>query len=435
MPLGGLGQRLLIKSVEVESVIDESSDSSLTHHQSVTSLIRHNLFFGFIYFLYFCVVDPKFVTQTEIQNLEIQKLSTDSCSNPSTNPEWTKVCQQLTQSIKFLFKKCSTTISQMNGTQSSRIDFSNLNGESLWCIFETKAFYGGALAYAVLSRASKMDCACRATLEKGAEGRRKQKEEWLRWCAKFCNLLWAKYYSFQVVSQRHSYKNKLDSFWSAPPPPPLSSTFDSETNLNQNILARIASLPALSDSAELLEQVLCCESDERRDVIPNLWLKIKEDFICNESWQPSYRFTFNEEVKSIDPSVMPHSDISLSLIASSWSRIMLHQGRIFSSPVKKFEALFSSVDYGIWMHCVCDVAYEIPVTERAVMMWVWLLWQSQTLPLSLSNAMLHPPTMPPLTDDVRNAEGRLTVLQNLLGKRLITKAEFLAKRKCIIDTL
>lgn len=68
MPLGGLGQRLLIKSVEVESVIDESSDSSLTHHQSVTSLIRHNLFFGFIYFLYLCVVDPKFVTQTEIRN-------------------------------------------------------------------------------------------------------------------------------------------------------------------------------------------------------------------------------------------------------------------------------------------------------------------------------------------------------------------------------
>ena len=153
---------------------------------------------------------------------------------------------------------------------SSRIDFSNLNGESLWCIFETKAFYGGALAYAVLSRASKMECACSASLAKGPEGRRKQREEWLRWCAKFCNLLWAKYYSFQVVSQRHSFKNKLDPFWSAPPPPPLSSTFDSETKLNQNILARIASLPALSDSAELLEQVLCCESDERRDVIPNI---------------------------------------------------------------------------------------------------------------------------------------------------------------------
>jgi hypothetical protein len=29
----------------------------------------------------------------------------------------------------------------------------------------------------------------------------------------------------------------------------------------------------------------------------------------------------------------------------------------------------------------------------------------------------------------------LTVLQNLLGKRLITKAEFLAKRKRILETL
>ena len=104
------------------------------------------------------------------------------------------------------------TLSQMTAL-TPRIDFSNLNGESLWCIFETKAYYGGALAYAVLSRASKMDCACCASLAKGSEGRRKQKEEWLRWTAKFCNLFWAKYYSFQVVSQRHSYKNKLDSFW------------------------------------------------------------------------------------------------------------------------------------------------------------------------------------------------------------------------------
>jgi len=43
--------------------------------------------------------------------------------------------------------------------------------------------------------------------------------------------------------------------------------------------------------------------------------------------------------------------------------------------------------------------------------------------------------MAPLIDDKRNAEGRLTVLQNLLGKRLITKTEFLAKRKCIMSAL
>jgi hypothetical protein len=169
-------------------------------------------------------------------------------------------------------------------------------------------------------------------------------------------------------------------------------------------------------------------------VIPNIWLKIKEDFICNDSWQPSYRFTFNDGVQSIDPSVVPDSDISLSLIASSWSQIMMHQGKIFSSPVKKFEGLID-VKQGIWMHCVCDVAFEIPVPERAVTMWVWLLWESQTLPLSLKNTMLHPPTMAPLIDDVRNVEGRLTVLQSLLGKRLITKAEFFAKRKCVLSTL
>lgn len=322
----------------------------------------------------------------------------------------------------------------MTAHTSSRIDFSTLDGESLWCIFETKAFYGGALAYAVLSRASKMDCACRASLAKGSEGRRKQKEEWLRWCAKFCNLVWAKYYSFQVASQRQSYKNKLDACWSAPPIPPLSNTVASETILNQNIVARIASLPVHVDSAGLIDQLLCCESDERRDVIPIIWSKIKEDFICNDSWQPSYRFTFNDGVQSIDPSVMPDSDISLSLIAGSWSRIMLQQGKIFSSPVKKFQGLIN-VEHGIWMHCVCDVAFEIPVSERAVTMWSWLLWDSHTLPLSLKNSMLHPPTTAPLIDDVRNVEGRLTVLQSLLGKRLITKAEFLAKRRCILSTL
>jgi hypothetical protein len=378
------------------------------------------------------------LTQSSSRKIKIQKLSTsptDSRAQP-INKSLSAADSTITiNQVHFydVFDKF-LAFSQMMTVTSSRIDFSILNGESLWCIFETKAFYGGALAYAVLSRASKMDCACRATLEKGAEGRRKQKEEWLRWCAKFCNLLWAKYYSFQVVSQRHSYKNKLDACWSAPPPPPLSSTVN-PTELNENIVARIASLPVHSDSAELLDQLLCCECDERRDVIPSLWLKIREDFVCNESWQPSYRFTFNDEVKSIDPSGLPDSEISLGLIASSWSRIMLHQGRIFSSPVKKFETLFNSAEHGIWMHCVCDVAFEIPVPERAVTMWVWLLWESQTLPLSLKKSMLHPPTMPPLIDDVCNAEGRLTVLQNLLGKRLITKAEFLAKRKRILETL
>ena len=113
----------------------------------------------------------------------------------------------------------------------------------------------------------------------------------------------------------------------------------------------------------------------------------------------------------------------------------LYIGSVWSSPLKKFEALFHSVEHGIWTHCVCDDSFEIPVPERAVTMWVWLLWESQTLPLSLKKSMSHPPTMAPLIDDKRNAEGRLTVLQNLLGKRLITKTEFLAKRKCIMSAL
>ena len=52
------------------------------------------------------------------------------------------------------------------------INFAELTADQLWSIFETKAFFGGALAYAVFSRASKLGCPCSVTLEKTREGRK-----------------------------------------------------------------------------------------------------------------------------------------------------------------------------------------------------------------------------------------------------------------------
>jgi len=259
------------------------------------------------------------------------------------------------------------------------------------------------------------------------ERRKKQKEDWLRWCSKFCNLVWAKRIAFEVVSERSSYKKRLTACWSASAPF-LSDISCSELKLSHNIVARIASLAMHPDSADLLDQVVCCASDERRRIIPSLWLKIKEDFVCGASWVPLYQFTFSEDVKQINPSVSPHDDVSLSLIAETWSLILLHLGRMFSSPLRKLEQQV------VWNHFVCDPASEIPVSERAITMWIWLLWSSHSLPFSLNQTLLRPPVVDS-SFEVRNAEERLSVLASLLSKRMITKAEFTNKRQCIIHSL
>ena len=69
------------------------------------------------------------------------------------------------------------------------INFAELTADQLWSIFETKALFGGALAYAVFSRASKLGCPCSVTLEKTREDRKNQLEEWRTWSSRYCNLL------------------------------------------------------------------------------------------------------------------------------------------------------------------------------------------------------------------------------------------------------
>ena len=81
-------------------------------------------------------------------------------------------------------------------TNLINVDFSALTANELWDIFESKASNGGALAYAVLSRAIKLGCLCSSSLDKSKEGRLKQKKDWLEWTSKFCNAAWAKRYAY-----------------------------------------------------------------------------------------------------------------------------------------------------------------------------------------------------------------------------------------------
>jgi hypothetical protein len=47
---------------------------------------------------------------------------------------------------------------ESKGANLKEIDFATLTAEGVWSIFVSKSCYGGALAYAVLSRAKKMGC-------------------------------------------------------------------------------------------------------------------------------------------------------------------------------------------------------------------------------------------------------------------------------------
>ena len=82
-------------------------------------------------------------------------------------------------------------------------------------------------------------------------------------------------------------------------------------------------------------------------------------------------------------------------------------------------------------------SFQIPMRERGIIMWIWLLWSSNPLPFFL-NVQLHSapaPTFDVANSSLRSAEDRLSLLTTLRNKRLITNSEFKKKRLCIISTL
>jgi hypothetical protein len=212
----------------------------------------------------------------------------------------------------------------------------------------------------------------------------------------------------------------------------LTATSCSEFTIPAHCVARIASLATHSDRAELLEQVLCCASDARRDIVSILWLKIKESFVCCQSWIPLYGFTFSEEVDRINPSVSENDDLCLSLLAATWARILSHLRKIFLSPSNKSDRNV------VWNHCVCDSAFQIPVTERVIVMWIWLLWSSRTLPAFLKEMLTVTPEklVPPFEiDKTKEIRERLKLIADLRTERIISKKEYSHKRQRILDSL
>jgi hypothetical protein len=316
------------------------------------------------------------------------------------------------------------------------IDFANLTAECLWSIFVSKSCYGGALAYAVLSRASKMGCFCSVSLEKSPANRMKQREAWCEWCSLTCNLLWARRSSFKLTSERASYKNRLIPSWSEPVAPPLLALPCSEIKIPANCAARIASLAVLADSCNLLDQVIRCACDDRQIIISELWLKIKNDFICNALWQPSFEFSFSE-VRHIRPTADCHHHLSPASIADTWLRVVYHLQKLFLSP-----SLLGPIpldDNTVWSNFICCPSFEIPSSERAVIMWIWLLWSSNSLSFFVSSKLRSAPVpsldLPNSSLPSRNVEDRLRQLTELRAKRLITATEFRKKRLCVIGTL
>jgi hypothetical protein len=93
---------------------------------------------------------------------------------------------------------------------------------------------------------------------------------------------------------------------------------------------------------------------------------------------------------------------------------------LFSSP-----SLLQQIppdNYSMWINCICNPSFEIPISERAVIMWTWLLWSSNPLPFCIS-AKLNSALVPESSTDARATEDRLSLLTTLRAKRLITRAK------------
>jgi hypothetical protein len=213
-------------------------------------------------------------------------------------------------------------------------------------------------------------------------------------------------------------------------PDPCPAICSGEFQLPHHAVARIAALAVHADSSLLLDQVVLCADDERRDIIPHIWSNLKDSFICSRAWAPSYQITFGDEVQLIDPSISLGDAILTGLIAKTWSRIILLLGRLFSS------SHCNSDQQTVWHRCVCDHAFEVPVHERVITMWIWILWSHNPLPFFLKQKLRSPPVVAGSCDATcLPVEARLMALQSLRSKRLVTKTEFMNKRQCILNSL
>ena len=332
------------------------------------------------------------------------------------------------------------------------VDFRLLNSNSLWDLFERKSVNGGAVAYAVLSMAKKIGCLCGCSLGKTKDNRLKQFEYWKQFCEKTCNLMWAKRFAFSIVSSRVSFRGRLTAIWSSEPGKLMQQrVIPNPVGCVNNDIARIASLAVCSRSAEFLDQVIYCAKDCRASIIDDLWALLLNDFLCNTSWAPCHKYTYNDDVSKITPESACSVCIAIPSVRELWTTVLSYLNGIFS---RKDYSPNLDVDT-IWSAYVCTSA--IPTCHHAITMWVLLLWTSNSISPFLERAVklaqrgpcfaavVMPPQSSPTPTGV-SAEGcsvsftsstdkRVDALLMLRSKGMITKAEFEQMRLRIIHDL
>jgi hypothetical protein len=218
-----------------------------------------------------------------------------------------------------------------------------------------------------------------------------------------------------------------------------------------NDIARIASLAVYSRSAEFIDQVIYCSTDCRASIIDDLWALLLNDFLCNTSWAPCHKYTYNGDVSKITPESAGSVGIDIPSVRELWTTVLSYLSGIFS---RKDYTLVLDVDT-IWSAYVCTSA--IPTCHHAITMWVLLLWTSNSISPFLERAaklpqrgpcfaavVMPPQSSPPPTGV--SAEGcgvsftgsgdkRVDALLMLRSKGMITKAEFEQMRLRIIHDL
>jgi hypothetical protein len=332
------------------------------------------------------------------------------------------------------------------------VDFRLLNSNSLWDLFERRSVNGGAVAYAVLSKAKKIGCLCGSSLEKTKDSRLKQLEYWKQFCEKTCNLMWAKRFAFSIVSSRVSFRGRLTAIWSSEPVKLTQQrVISNPVGCVDNDIARIASLAVYSRSAELLDQVIYCAKDCRASIIDDLWALLLSDFLCNSSWAPCHKYSFNDEILKITPESACSVGISIASVRELWTNVLSYLSGIFSGKHYKPNL---DVDT-IWSAHVSTSA--IPTCHHAITMWVLLLWTSNSISPFLEHAVKLPQSGPCFAADAKlpqsgplltslsveecgvsfttNSDKRVDALLMLRSKGMITKAEFEQMRRRIIHDL
>jgi hypothetical protein len=319
------------------------------------------------------------------------------------------------------------------------VDFRLLNSNSLWDLFERRSVNGGAVAYAVLSKAKKIGCLCGSSLEKTKDSRLKQLEYWKQFCEKTCNLMWAKRFAFSIVSSRVSFRGRLTAIWSSEPVKLTQQrVISNPVGCVDNDIARIASLAVYSRSAEFLDQVIYCAKDCRASIIDDLWALLLSDFLCNSSWAPCHKYSFNDEILKITPESACSVGISIASVRELWTNVLSYLSGIFSGKHYK-----PNLDvYTIWSAHVRTSS--IPTCHHAITMWVLLLWTSNSISPFLEHAVKLPQSGSLSTavsakecdgSFTTSSDKRVDALLMLRSKGMIKKAEFEQMRRRIINDL